>query len=135
MKLIKLIKLIFWRLQFKKVKFQGDTWMEGRCIKCAAGNPKVECSDYYCPCTLNEQLKRVRTFKWLNKFNMENNISTPQLGIDSVIGSFPMASPEKIFERLVKLYPDNYVWVAKICDEVLDRTGALLGEVRKAARK
>ena len=59
----------------------------------------------------------------------------PQSNIAAVIGSFPMASPENIFERLVKLYPDNYVCVAKICDEVLDRSGALLGEVRKAARK
>jgi len=38
---MKLIKRIFWRLQFKKVKFEGDTWMKGRCIDCAAGNPKL----------------------------------------------------------------------------------------------
>jgi hypothetical protein len=60
-----LIKRIFWRLQFKKVKFESDIWMKGRCIDCAAGNPKVECCDYYCPCKFNEQLKRVRTFNWL----------------------------------------------------------------------
>lgn len=64
-----------------------------------------------------------------------NETEQEQLHIGAVIGSFPMASPEKIFERLVKLYPDNYVCVAKICDEVLDRSGALLCEVRKAARK
>jgi len=58
-----------------------------------------------------------------------------QLDIPVVIGSFPMASDDKIFERLVALYKDNYVCVAKMCDEVLDRSGALLGEVRKAARK
>jgi hypothetical protein len=62
---MKLIKRIFWRLQFKKVKFEGNTWMEGRCINCAAGIPNTECCDYYCPCKFNEQLKRVRTFKWL----------------------------------------------------------------------
>lgn len=58
-----------------------------------------------------------------------------QLDIPIVIGSFPMASADKIFERLVALYKDNYVCVAKMCDEVLDRSGALLGEVRKATRK
>ena len=63
---------------------------------------------------------------------MKNNSKLP---LQNVIGSFPMASPEKIFERLVELYPDNYVCVAKICDEVLDRSGALLGKVRTAARK
>ena len=66
---------------------------------------------------------------------MSNKPQKPQSNIGAVIGSFPMASPEKIFERLVKLYPDNYVCVAKICDEVLDRSGALLGEVRRAVRK
>ena len=42
---------------------------------------------------------------------------------------------EKTFERLVKLYPKNYICVAKMCDEVLDKTGALLGKVRTEARK
>jgi len=63
------------------------------------------------------------------------NSNLPQneaLNIGVVISSFPMSSPEKIFERLVELYPDNSVCIAKMCDEVLDRSGALLGEVRKA---
>ena len=47
--------------------------------------------------------------------------------------SLTLAPTSKIFERLVELYPDNYVCVAKICDEVLDRSGALLGKVRKAS--
>lgn len=63
---MKLIKQIFWRLQFKKVKFQStNVWMKGRCEDCAAGNPNAECTDYYCPCGFNEQLKRIYTFKFL----------------------------------------------------------------------
>lgn len=46
-----------------------------------------------------------------------------------------LASSKKIFERLVLLYPNNYVFVAKMCDEVLDKSGALLGDVRKAIRQ
>ena len=64
---MKLIKRIFWRVQFKKVKFEDITFTNGRCLKCDAGNPKVECSEYYCPCNENEQLKRVHNFKWLYK--------------------------------------------------------------------
>lgn len=63
--LIKLLKMILWRFQFKKVKLKGNTWLKGRCIDCDAGNPKVECANYYCPCKYNEQLKRVRKFKIL----------------------------------------------------------------------
>jgi hypothetical protein len=48
-------------------------------------------------------------------------------------GWIQMALPEKVFERLIELYPADYVCVAKICDEVLDRSGALLGIVRKFA--
>ena len=43
-----------------------------------------------------------------------------------------IAPNNKIFERLVALYPDDCTFVAKICDEILDTSGALLGEVRKA---
>lgn len=68
---MKLIKRICWRLQFKKVKLTYiDHWMQGRCTKCDAGNPKVECSElngYHCPCKFDEYLKRVRTFNWLYK--------------------------------------------------------------------
>ena len=65
---MKLIKLLFWRLQFKKVILtDDDVWLKGRCNDCAAGNIRVECSDYYCPCKFNEQLKRVHTFKWIYK--------------------------------------------------------------------
>lgn len=58
-----------WRLQFKKVKLNEFNWTRGRCFNCDAGDEKigVECSDYYCPCDLNEHLKRVRTFKCLKK--------------------------------------------------------------------
>lgn len=42
-----------------------------------------------------------------------------------------MASEEVIFERLVEMYKETPVCVANICDKVLDRTGALLGYVRK----
>jgi len=54
---------LIWRLQFKKVKFNGNAWLEGRCIHCDAGNPTVECSEYYCPCSENEQLKRKKPLK------------------------------------------------------------------------
>jgi len=83
--------------------------------------------------------QNTRIFINLNTLEMKKeNSDFPQnkaLNIGVVIGSFPMASPKKIFERLVELYPNNYVCVAKICDEVLDRSGALLGEVRNAVRK
>lgn len=46
-----------------------------------------------------------------------------------------IAPIDKIFERLVELYPDDYVCVAKMCDEVLDRSGELLGDVRVAVIK
>lgn len=67
---MKWIKSKIWRLQFKKVKFIPNNalgWCDGRCTKCDAGNPTVECSTYYCPCNRDEQLKRVYTFKWLYK--------------------------------------------------------------------
>lgn len=69
--MIKIIRNLIWRLQFKKVKISKNVWMEGRCIKCDGGNPTVECGEYYCPCKFNEQLKRVRTFKFLQ--NGANN--------------------------------------------------------------
>lgn len=61
------IKRVLWRLQFKKVKFVKHGWVEGRCVKCEAGHSTNECSIYGCPCKLDEQLKRVRTFKCLYK--------------------------------------------------------------------
>jgi hypothetical protein len=35
-----------------------------------------------------------------------------------------------LVDRLAKLYKTDYVAVAKVCDEALDKSGALLGEVR-----
>ena len=35
-----------------------------------------------------------------------------------------------LVDRLAELYKTDYVSVAKVCDEALDRSGALLGEVR-----
>jgi len=63
----KSINNLLWRLQFKKVKVAGGHRSEGRCIKCDAGNPNVECAEFYCPCKDNEQLKRVKTFKMFSK--------------------------------------------------------------------
>jgi len=44
---------------------------------------------------------------------------------------------EKQIDKLAEIYSQNthdaYI-VASICDEVLDKSGALLGEVRKVAR-
>lgn len=59
------IKKIFWRLQFKKVKFTSNCFMDGHCIKCDGGNPNVECQIYTCPCSYNEQLIRKRIFYFL----------------------------------------------------------------------
>ena len=41
---------------------------------------------------------------------------------------------EKLAEIYKKNVHDAFI-VATICDEVIDRSGALLGEVRKVARK
>ena len=44
---------------------------------------------------------------------------------------------EKQIDKLAEIYSKNIhdaCIVATICDEVLDRSGALLGEVRKVAR-
>ena len=38
-------------------------------------------------------------------------------------------------DRLAELYKTDYIAVAKICDEALDRSGALLGEVRSRHMK
>ncbi len=46
-----------------------------------------------------------------------------------------IASIDKITERLVKLYKDDPLCVAKMCDEVLDRSGALLGKIRELAKE
>jgi hypothetical protein len=59
---------LIWRLQFKKALFIPTKrdyldLMEGRCTNCDAGNPRVECSEYYCPCNENEQLKRKKSLK------------------------------------------------------------------------
>jgi len=40
---------------------------------------------------------------------------------------------DKILKRLVDLYKTQPLAVAIVCDEVLDRSGALLGHVRKTA--
>jgi len=41
-----------------------------------------------------------------------------------------IANYNTIKERLVTLYPSYPSFVAKVCDEVLDRSGALLGDIR-----
>lgn len=42
---------------------------------------------------------------------------------------------ENLIEHLVTLYNkgDGYLAVSRLCDETLDRSGRLLGEVRKLA--
>ena len=79
-----------------------------------------------------EPLYQDLVIDWLSEFAQEQ---VKLFAIPDVSGSLPLASPEKIFERLVELYPDNYACVGKICDEVLDRSGALLGKVRNKARQ
>jgi len=69
MNILKGIKNLIWRTQFKKVKISNSDWERGRCIKCEAGEPAgaAECGKYYCPCKYNEQLKRVAYYGWLYK--------------------------------------------------------------------
>ena len=40
---------------------------------------------------------------------------------------------DELVKRLAELYNKNYIAVALVCDEALDKSGALLGEVRKKA--
>lgn len=47
----------------------------------------------------------------------------------------PELDREELIVRLASVYKKDMSTVATICDEVLDRTGGLLGDVRKAARK
>ena len=47
----------------------------------------------------------------------------------------PEIKREELVNRLASVYYKDMLMVATICDEVLDRTGALLGDVRKVARK
>jgi hypothetical protein len=61
---------IAWRLQFKKITLNtngGGFYSEGRCTKCDAVSKVglIECVNYGCPCKYNQQLKRIRTFKFL----------------------------------------------------------------------
>jgi len=41
----------------------------------------------------------------------------------------------ELAKELAPIYKDHYVAVARVCDEVLDRSGALLGYVRSEAYK
>jgi hypothetical protein len=43
------------------------------------------------------------------------------------------AALEEREERLAAIYPEHGAAVALVCDEVLDRSGALLGRVRNRA--
>ena len=59
--------------------------------------------------------------------------STCETIIMDVKPKYPELKREVLVERLAKLYAEDMVsakWVARICDEALDRSGALLGEVR-----
>jgi len=55
----------------------------------------------------------------------------------AVSGSLPLASADKIMERIVPKYrdanPHDRAVIAGICDEVLDQSGRFLGEVRTCA--
>ena len=57
--------------------------------------------------------------------------------IPVVSGSLPLASADKIMERIVPKYrdanPHDRAIIAGICDEVLDQSGRFLGEVRTRA--
>lgn len=54
-----LTKLGF-RLLFKKITLDEQTWMKGRCLSCDArgdSNYAISCMVFYCPCKHNENLK------------------------------------------------------------------------------
>lgn len=57
--------------------------------------------------------------------------------LEKVIQSHPTPKldREELVSRLASVYNKDMLTVATICDEVLDRTGGLLGDVREAARK
>jgi hypothetical protein len=44
-----------------------------------------------------------------------------------------MKNRKEIAKELAPIYKDHPLAVARVCDEVLDRSGALLGYVRYAA--
>jgi hypothetical protein len=41
-----------------------------------------------------------------------------------------IANEQEIFNRLLERYPSDYLFVANVCDDILDRSGCLLGEIR-----
>lgn len=57
--------------------------------------------------------------------------------IPVVSGSLPLATADKIMERIIPKYrdanPHDRAIIAGICDEVLDQSGRFLGEVRTRA--
>ena len=71
MTIIKRLKNLIWRTQFKIVKIDHvNKWAEGRCLDCEANGKTIggtECAKYYCPCKYNEHLKRVAYYGWLYK--------------------------------------------------------------------
>ena len=46
-----------------------------------------------------------------------------------------IADEQEIYNRLLECYPKDYLFVAQVCDEILDRSGCLLGEIRNEAIK
>ena len=62
------------------------------------------------------------------------NGSSTQYAIE-LTSTAPELTREELVVRLASVYYKDMLMVATICDDVLDRTGALLGEVRKIARK
>ena len=67
-----------------------------------------------------------------------NECAKAKCTIPVVSGSLPLASADKIMERIVPKYrdanPHDRAVIAGICDEVLDQSGRFLGEVRTRAR-
>ena len=47
-----------WRMKFIKSEHSENLWLRGRCVSCDAGNPNAECSTYYCPCNVFQNLKK-----------------------------------------------------------------------------
>lgn len=60
---------------------------------------------------------------------------TTVTGTDYPYGNgIKLASPDDIFSRLVDLYHTEPLQVANICDQLLDRSGVLLGKIRDVVR-
>jgi len=46
-----------------------------------------------------------------------------------------LVGEQELFNRLLAAYPYDRLFIARVCDELLDRSGHLLGEIRNESMK